>query len=491
MKKLLLITVVLTVCVACFSSCALINKIFPCKHKETVTDNAIAPTCTESGLTEGSHCAKCGEKVVPQESVSPLGHAPVIDDEIKATCTENGLTAGAHCSVCNATTIVQEIIPAAHTYGEWEIVSESDCFFEGVEKRICSVCGEKDTKNNPTIGHSFEVNENSGLHTCTLCKAVIYRGHLYAVVDNKLTWYDAYAACESIGGHLVTITSADEQEIINDFMNSYERDIYWTGGYKNVSGWEWVTGEKVSFTNWRSSMPDNHGKNEFYINVYGYNAGYVPGSWNDLDAIMKNHPTLDSAGYICEWELEITEDSHNYSEWIVTTEASCFNDGKEMRYCKHCGVEETRVINQIEHNFVLNKETGISSCEYCEAVIENGHIYLIFNFGRSWFDAYAYCKSVGGELVSITSEEEQLFIEKYMTAKGHTVYTWIGAYTTAKGAPWRWTSGEEFSYSKWLEGEPNHSDSNEYFGLINYGNFGNWNDYQPLNYSLPFICEWS
>ena len=488
MKKLLLITVVLTVCVACFSSCALINKIFPCKHKETVTDNAIAPTCTESGLTEGSHCAKCGEIVVPQESISPLGHTPVIDAEIKATCTDNGLTAGAHCSVCNAITIAQEIIPASHTYGEWEKVSESDCFFEGVEKRVCSVCNEEDTKNNPTIEHIFEIDKNSGLHTCTLCKAVIYRGHLYAAIDNKLTWYDAYAACESIGGHLVTITASDEQEIINNLMNSFERHIYWTGGYKNVSGWEWVTGEEFSFTNWRSSMPDNHRSCEFFINVYGYNAGYIPGSWNDLDAIMKNHPTLDSAGYICEWELEITEDAHNFSEWIVTSDASCFNDGEEMRYCKHCGAEETRVINQIEHNFVLNEETGISSCEYCEAVTYNDHIYLIVNTTITWYDAYTYCKDLGGDLVSITSAEEQAFIESYMTSISHKSHTWIGCYYD--GNKWNWTDGEEFEYTNWLSSQPDFNSGIQFFGAVNWSTFGQWDDYGPGG-KLALICEWS
>lgn len=39
-----------------------------------VTDAAVPPTCTETGLTEGSHCSACGEVIVPQEVVSALGH---------------------------------------------------------------------------------------------------------------------------------------------------------------------------------------------------------------------------------------------------------------------------------------------------------------------------------------------------------------------------------------------------------------------------------
>ena len=38
-----------------------------------VTDEAVAPTCTETGLTAGEHCSRCDHKV-PQEVVDALGH---------------------------------------------------------------------------------------------------------------------------------------------------------------------------------------------------------------------------------------------------------------------------------------------------------------------------------------------------------------------------------------------------------------------------------
>ena len=60
-------------------------------HTEAI-DAAVAPTCTETGLTEGYHCDACSEVFVTQETVDALGHTPGAE----ATCTTNQT-----CTVCN------------------------------------------------------------------------------------------------------------------------------------------------------------------------------------------------------------------------------------------------------------------------------------------------------------------------------------------------------------------------------------------------------
>ncbi len=60
-------------------------------HANVVTDAAVDPTCTETGLTEGSHCAACDTVIVAQEVVDALGHTKGAD----ATCTTNQI-----CTVC-------------------------------------------------------------------------------------------------------------------------------------------------------------------------------------------------------------------------------------------------------------------------------------------------------------------------------------------------------------------------------------------------------
>lgn len=45
-----------------------------------------------------------------------FGHKKVIDAAIEATCTENGLTQGSHCQVCEKVLVEQEVVKANHNY---------------------------------------------------------------------------------------------------------------------------------------------------------------------------------------------------------------------------------------------------------------------------------------------------------------------------------------------------------------------------------------
>ncbi|MCD7775059.1 MAG: hypothetical protein LUH40_05730, partial [Clostridiales bacterium] len=55
-------------------------------HTNVVTDEAVAATCTTTGLTAGSHCKDCGTVIVAQEATEKdlTNHTNVVTDEAVA-----------------------------------------------------------------------------------------------------------------------------------------------------------------------------------------------------------------------------------------------------------------------------------------------------------------------------------------------------------------------------------------------------------------------
>ncbi len=127
-------------------------------HTEVI-DEAIAPTCTKTGRTEGKHCSVCEEVLVAQTVVNALGHTEEIDKAVAPTCTETGLTAGKHCSVCDYVIVAQQVVDAlGHKEEEIPAVAPS-CTATGLTAGVkCSVCGDilVEQEEVDALGHKEE-----------------------------------------------------------------------------------------------------------------------------------------------------------------------------------------------------------------------------------------------------------------------------------------------------------------------------------------------
>ena len=106
--RIVALSALLVLAVALLASCG-------CKHMEVV-DVAVAPTCTETGLTEGKHCSECGKVLVAQAVVPATGHTKVHMYAVEATCLVSGKTESEYCSTCKEVFIEEQTVAAlGHT----------------------------------------------------------------------------------------------------------------------------------------------------------------------------------------------------------------------------------------------------------------------------------------------------------------------------------------------------------------------------------------
>jgi hypothetical protein len=144
----------------------------------------------------------------------------------------------------------------------------------------------------------------------------------------------------------------------------------------------------------------------------------------------------------------------------------------------------------------------------------NNHYYALTPSATNWLTAESLAESWGGTLATITSPEEQNFInDTFLTGKIERLPLWIGLVRTpTNGASnlagrlrraladlgfhvsipaiteFEWVTGEDFAYSNWKPGEPSNNPPGESVVAINWEYAtsrpnavkGNWND-TPIN----------
>ena len=188
-------------------------EFIPLKEHTEVIDQAIAATCTKTGLTQGSHCSTCNKILVKQNVVPITKHTEVIDKAVAATCTKTGLTQGSHCVTCDTILVKQNVVPMTkHT----EVMDEAvvaTCTKTGLtEGSHCSTCNEILVKQNvvPMIKHTEVIDEaveatctktglTQGSH-CSICNKILVKQNVVAAKGHTKVVDKAIAAtCTKTG----------------------------------------------------------------------------------------------------------------------------------------------------------------------------------------------------------------------------------------------------------------------------------------------------
>ncbi len=145
---------------------------------------------------------------------------------------------------------------------------------------------------------------------------VLENGHSYQLYDISYDWHMAEAFCQQMGGHLITVTTPEEVEIVNTYIAMTSKKNLWLGGELSSNGINCTTGEPGWIMyNWYPTEPNGPLGGHIMIHTYQTdrpindeeNAPMAIGTLNDHDGMGGGHYGYGSFGFICEWDKEIED----------------------------------------------------------------------------------------------------------------------------------------------------------------------------------------
>jgi len=307
----------------------------------------------------------------------------------------------------------------------------------GVTLAAAALFGYQKFTSRPVAGNTAPAAPSTGATTSSSPATSVvqpegvftFGGHRYKFLPGPFARNEDQEAAMDLGGHLAAITTAEEQQWIEQtFANAIrgsETGVCRLGASGSSNGtWRWLTGEPWDYTSWDVGFPDPDKRGQVVLVLAGSGA-----------ALKWRHTYWGGSkgGALVEWDDTTTP--------IVTL--------PKIR----------------------------------EPLSFGGHRYQLVRERMDWQAAEAKAESMGGHLATITSQEEHHWVKDrfggLLTRTRGGTSIWLGGLQDRPDAPWRWITGEPFNNIGWGSGEPNYSPANHptYIGFTGgAGRDAGWND---------------
>ena len=191
---LTLLTVLFAVSSTVYADGANSSDVCAVNGHTSVIDEAVEPDCTHAGLTEGSHCAVCGETIVPQAMIPALGHKPVDYPSYVESCYYPFYVGGKFCMVCG------EVLEERHLVGPLGHVEQTVAGYpatrlhSGLTDGVrCGRCGAwiKEQQAIPRLGGNVYRGDTNGDGAVDILDATVIQRFLagLSISDAVLAGY--------------------------------------------------------------------------------------------------------------------------------------------------------------------------------------------------------------------------------------------------------------------------------------------------------------
>ena len=241
--------------------------------------------------------------------------------------------------------------------------------------------------------------------------STFYNGHLYILYDVQTgCWDQANEMCNTWGGHLVTINSAQEQAVVYELAKKSSKSYCKIGAKANASRqWSWVTGENFSYANWKSGQPDNYNGMEFYAEM-DIKAG---GTWDDCANVR-----YGDVCFIVEHEMNETPiktySVDNKVKYAVFDKAMPWEDAKN--YCEQLGGHLATISNKAEQDIIAGLIANGSRDAYSIGATKRG----LDNW--SWIDGKEFSYTNWDDGYPVNPYGEGYYIHMVKSGKWHDIY---------------------------------------------------------------------
>ncbi len=335
-------------------TCTLCNRAYetedidPIGHTAGSYKRVKEPTCEKTGLMQAK-CVRCSY-VMAEEDIPALGHDFTKEVNVKVSCYQDGYT-GMACShegceaVDESTKKITQAAPMIH-YTQTRVLSEGNtCLEEDVIVTYCRHCGyEWEPTYSPSAKHTW------GEWKVMNCQSVGTQERTCSTCGEVETEFIGYRPHTYDNGYFFT----KEGEFLTHPDGTYVRACD-------------VCGNADVYADW---FPEYVGNTDFCAK-YGHGYDLVTEPDPTLSCTQKQILTWKCAycGELKSEEAAFTD--HLFTDWSryvinqVTRKSyclDCVNDGTEMRYCKRCGLEETRFAGKKNHNFTVYSDAVEASC---------------------------------------------------------------------------------------------------------------------------------